>query len=644
MTPLRLALSLNALLLGTLSLAGWAVWRRWRALEALHEHEAQYQSVFEQSKAAMLIIDATRGTLLDANDAAVSFYGWPRAVLLAMRIQDLNLLSPVQVEEEMARATAQGRTHFEFRHRLASGAIRDVEVFSGVVMLQGSRQLFSIIHDVTERKQAEAAMRESEEKFALAFAHAPTLMTLSEVDTGAYLDVNDAFLRISGYTREETLGRTSIDVGWVTAHGRDLMKRELAEKGHIQGLTIEALAKDGRTVTCLLNAERVPIRGRKCLLAAALDITSLVKAQRQLQQARKMDSLGNLAGGVAHDMNNVLGAILALASAQVGDHPADSSAHRAFDTISQAALRGGEMVKRLLTFARTSPVHEQSVEVNAILKETVLLLERTTLAKISLELDLADDLAPVHGDAGALAHAFMNLCINAVDAMPGQGTLSLRTRNTADSAVEVTVADTGCGMPKAVLDRALEPYFTTKADGKGTGLGLTLVYSTVKAHRGELEVQSEVGLGTTIRLRFPASALAAKGAAPEAGRGDRAGQGILRVLVVDDDELMQSSITMMLETMGHEVTTVARGEAALASLEAGLEPQVVILDLNMPGLGGAATLPRLRLLRPRTPVIIATGRADQTALDLVAGHTQVTLLPKPFAMQDLKAQFQALVP
>ena len=248
----------------------------------------------------------------------------------------------------------------------------------------------------------------------------------------------------------------------------------------------------------------------------------------------------------------------------------------------------------------------------------------------------------MRGDAGALAHAFMNLCINAVDAMPDQGTLTLRTREVAGPGVEVVVEDTGVGMTKAVLDRALDPYFTTKPEGRGTGLGLTLVYSTVKAHRGELEVLSEPGRGTAIRMRFPAGVPSAGPAAPDGPARPEAAQGAMKVLLVDDDELLQCSITMMLETMGHEVTTVGSGEEALAQLEAGLEPRVVILDLNMPGLGGAATLPRLRLLRPETPVILATGRADQTALDLVDGHAQVTLLPKPFGMKDLKAQFQAL--
>jgi PAS domain S-box-containing protein len=550
---------------------------RIRALEDLNEDETRYRMVFEQSSAAMLIFDATLGDVLEANQAAVAFYGWSREELLARRIQELNVLP------------------------------------------------------------AEEAVRESEEKFALTFQHAPILMTLSEVETGAYLDVNEAFCRISGYRRAEVLGRTSIELGWVAAEGRSLMKHELQETGRIEGLTLEAVARDGRTVTCILNAELVPIKGHKRLLTAALDVTSLVKAQQQLQHAQKMDSLGNLAGGVAHDMNNVLGAILALASAQVDNHPEGGSAHRAFDTIGKAALRGGEMVKGLLAFSRRSPAEEEQVDLNALLRQEVQLLERTTLAKVRLELDLEGGLHPIRGDASALSHAFMNLCVNAVDAMPGNGTLTLRTRNVEGRWAEVMVEDNGTGMPKAVLDRALEPYFTTKPEGQGTGLGLTLVYSTVKAHRGEMEILSEVGRGTTIRMRFPSTRHLAGPATLATRIQGLPVQGALNVLLVDDDELMQTSIGMMLEMMGHTVTAVGSGEEALASLDDGLQPGVVILDLNMPGLGGVGTLPRLRVLRPGLPIILATGRADQTAMDLVDSNTQVTLLPKPFGLKELRA-------
>lgn len=226
--------------------------------------------------------------------------------------------------------------------------------------------------------------------------------------------------------------------------------------------------------------------------------------EEQLQQSQKMQSLGQLAGGIAHDMNNVLGAILGLASAHRLNRHESAATDQAFDTISKAAVRGGKMVKRLLSFARQVPAEVRELDLNAVLREEVELLEGTLLARINLELDLEPGLRTIRGDASSLANALLNLCVNAGDAMPENGTLSLRTRNLADGWVELQVEDTGSGMTEAVLAKALDPFFTTKPQGKGTGLGLSMVYGTVQSHGGRLDIQSRPGVGTRVSLRFPA--------------------------------------------------------------------------------------------------------------------------------------------
>jgi len=360
--------------------------------------------------------------------------------------------------------------------------------------------------------------------------------------------------------------------------------------------------------------------------------------QNQLQHAQKMESLGSLAGGVAHDMNNVLAAILAMASVNLELQPEDSRTRHAFATIAEAATRGGKLVQSLLGFARKRPAETTRLDLNAILLEETRLLEHTVLAKVTLKLDLEPALRPIRGDANALTHAIMNLCVNAVDAIEGDGTLTLATRNLEDPWVEVSVQDTGCGMPPDVLERASDPFFTTKGVGKGTGLGLSMVYSTLKAHKGTMEIQSEPGRGTRVVLRFPACEAADAGPreAPEA-RPARPGRS-LHVLLVDDDLLVLKATRDLVETLGHAVTTAMSGEEALEALEGGLVPDAVILDLNMPGMGGAGTLPRVRALRPDLPVLLATGRVDQAALDLVAAHNGVSLLAKPFSYDELRRQ------
>jgi CheY-like chemotaxis protein len=198
------------------------------------------------------------------------------------------------------------------------------------------------------------------------------------------------------------------------------------------------------------------------------------------------------------------------------------------------------------------------------------------------------------------------------------------------------VEDTGTGMPKAVLDRAMEPFYTTKGVGKGTGLGLAMVYRTVKAHQGQMEIHSQPGQGTKVRMRFPACERSIETTVPHADVPSGTSQRSLTVLLVDDDDLMKSSVQAILQSLGHAVFATASGEEALMTIEAGFQPEVVILDINMPGLGGSGTLPRLRAMLPNVPVLLSTGRADQAALDLAKAFPFVTLLAKPFDFRELQ--------
>jgi len=430
-----------------------------------------------------------------------------------------------------------------------------------------------------------------------------------------------------------------------------LHRRRLSETREAQSCELRLVRPDKTSFWAHLDSsDTLDADGAPVYRVVMSDVSERKRAEEEKQRlerhalkSQNMETLGRLAGGVAHDMNNVLGAILGLASANLELQPMDSPAYRAFSTISKAAVRGGNTVKSLLAFARQSPAVEQDLDLNTILQEEVRLLERTTFAKVRLVMDLDPDLRRIRGDASALTLAFMNLCVNAVDAMAANGTIRLCTRNMGDHWVEVIVEDSGCGMSKAVLDKAMDPFFTTKEVGKGTGLGLSMVFSTVEAHRGHMTIQSELGKGTHVELFFPAcEALDASTdqviePVPEQPRV------VLQVLVVDDDELIHSAMQSLLEALGHKVTSVASGEAALGQLEAGLEPDVVLLDMNMPGLGGVGTLPRMRALRPELPVLISTSRVDQSALNFIAAHPFTTLMPKPFTLGQLRKHLEPVV-
>ena len=506
------------------------------------------------------------------------------------------------------------------------------------------RVLVSFV-DISKRKQAEAALFASQAQHLSMLRTAMDAVWLLDAQ-GRILEVNDAACLMLGYSREELLGKTPGDLEAVEsqaetrAHFALILQKgsDLFESVHRR--------RDGTTLPVEVSATHLPDTGQ--FVAYVRDMTDRkrleherLELEHQFQRAQKMESLGSLAGGVAHDMNNVLGAIMALSSIQETLAPQGSSQQRSMETITKACLRGRTLVQGLLGFARQGITEERLVNLNEVVREQTALLEHTTLQRVCLEMELDPGLAPVLGDPAALGHALMNLCVNAVDAMPEGGTLALRTRNAGPTLVELEIQDSGLGMPPEVMARAMDPFFTTKPQGKGTGLGLSIVYGTVKSHRGHLALHSTEGVGTCITIQLPAAARELDSDPVAALSSPNAEP--LRVLVVDDDDLLQLSLCTLLETLGHAPEAVDSGEAALALLETGAPFDLVILDLNMPGLGGAGTLPLLRQLRAELPVVLATGRATPQAAELVAGTPAASILAKPFSLEELKAHLDGIL-
>ncbi len=590
----------------------------------------------------------TRCADLTAAERAVSEARGLRSILYLPLIAGANALG-VLIASSVGEPRALSEADQVFCQTLANVAA--IAIANGQLYEASQAHGTELEREILERKRAEVALGESVRHYRDLFDQANEGLLIMTLD-GHLSEVNQAFAEMHGYSMEEMIGFDihALDVRRERAmeDRRDFQRRML--DGEVVRFEVAHYHKDGHIFPLSVTTSLIELGGQSYYLAFHQDITERRQAeedhrklQTQLLQSQKMESLGTLAGGVAHDMNNVLGAILGLASAHIGTQPYGSPLHQALDTIVKATERGGKMVKSLLNFARQSPAEQNELDLNAILREQISLLERTTLAKVNLQLDLEPGLHPTLGDAGALTHAFMNLCVNAVDAMPESGTLTLHTRNVDREWIEVVVEDNGRGMSREVLERALDPFFTTKGVGKGTGLGLSMVYSTVTAHRGQLAIESEPGKGTRVRLLFPVCGKEAYGAEGVASAARAHPPRSLKVLLVDDDDLIQRSIQALLEVMGHTaVTTVLSGEEALAALEAGLEPDLVILDMNMPGLGGTGTLPCLRALRPAVPVLLSTGRADQTALTLASAHPGVTLLSKPFGLRELQSHLEGI--
>lgn len=622
-----------------------------RADEALRESERRFRLATEESPFPVMI-HAEDGEVLALSRAWSELSGY--------RIEEIPTVGEWTWKAYGERRQAvldEISTHYDLKSRKATGEftircsdgstrVWDFSSISLGSLPDGRRTAMSVAFDVTERKRVELALQESEFFFKESQKAAAIGSYKTDFVSGQWKssEVLDTIFGIDG-SYEKTVP------GWLNLihpEDREMMNRYLQEEviGRRQRFAREyRIIREGTGETrwvfgqgeASFDAQGTPLS----LIGTIQDITDRKRdeqersrLQAQLFQAQKMENLGSLAGGIAHDMNNVLAAILSLSSIKVVTLPVDDPQYDSFEKIAKAAERGGTMIKRLLGFARQGQVEEKPVDLNSLIDEALGLLERSTPAEVHIEKEFDPRLQTILGDPDALSLAIMNLCLNAFDALSEAGTLTLRTRNRGDG-IEVQVQDNGFGMSQDVLAKAVDPFFTTKPVGKGTGLGLSLVYMTVQAHRGQMELQSEPQHGTLVTLRLPAR-VPTLPSGPLAPAPDSEIAAPLKVLLVDDDEMIRYSLRQTLETLGHQVTVVSGGEEALARLRDGLCPELVLLDINMPELDGSQTLARIRGLLPALPVVLTTGRTDQTALDLARTYPHVTLLPKPFGTEALR--------
>ncbi len=376
-----------------------------------------------------------------------------------------------------------------------------------------------------------------------------------------------------------------------------------------------------------------------------------LKLEEQLRHSQKMESLGTLAGGVAHDFNNILGAILGYTGLLKLDLRDNKKLLRYLDTIEKSAQRAAELTKQLLGFARKGKTSVISIDFNRICRETVEMTKKMIEKNIDVAMDLHENLPTTEGDESQLSQALMNLILNARDAMPRGGRLALSTAmvEAADAVnsplnlenrayIIVQVSDSGQGISKENLSRIFEPFFTTKPKGKGTGLGLSMVYGIVKNHGGEIKVDSEVGRGTVVRVYLPVSP-GPFSTGTSTDLSDAAGVVNEKVCLVIDDEIeIRDLLRDALGRFGFHVITAGSGEEAVQLLESGHSVDVVLLDMIMPGLDGMQTYFEIRRLRPTLPVLVATGYSSEGKVQEILNNGGAGVLHKPFSLRELQTQ------
>ena len=464
---------------------------------------------------------------------------------------------------------------------------------------------------------------------------------------------NDAAEMLFGYPRSEVIGQPLERL--IPDALRDGHRRHVADFGRSGDTArmmasrgaIQARRRDGSTFPAAASITKVPAGDGVVFAAVLRDISDQVRVENQLRHAQRMESIGQLTGGIAHDFNNLLAVVIG--SLELAKERTDDPAalNKQLDAAIGASLRGAELVQRLLAFARRKALAPVAIDLNQRVPEMIAMLQRAIGDHIEIKVALRPNLWPARVDPTIIDDALLNLAINARDAMPEGGTLTIETANVqfdrgyAESNVEVApgdyvmvaVTDTGTGMAPAVAERAFEPFFTTKTVGKGSGLGLSMVYGSVKQSGGHVKIYSEPLHGTTVKIYLPRSAEAA--AAPAEMRREALPRGGETVLVAEDNAAMRATIEQMLAELGYRVHAVPDGPAALSWLERGAAVDLLLTDIVMPGgLSGYALAAAAEKIRPGLKILLSTGYAEGAVRN---GHEngKRPVLGKPYSMATL---------
>jgi two-component system, cell cycle sensor histidine kinase and response regulator CckA len=629
--------------------------REARAEDALSEGEQLLQSVLHSGLDGFYLVDM-RGRFLQVNDAYCAMSRYTREELLRMCVADVE---GSETEEEVAahiqHVIRKGMDRFESRHRRKDGQILDIETSVNFQNYRGGR-LFCFLRDITERKRAEEALRESEEHFRQVVEGAPVGMYI-QTDRG-FRYFNPAALAMFGAESASQLeGKGYLEIihpdsrAAVTERAR--IVRE--EKKAVPFLEERLLRVDGTVFDGEATAVPLIFEGRDGALVFVRDITERKREEverraleHQLRQAQKMEAVGRLAGGIAHDFNNLLMVIQSYTEMLQESLPAHDDSRKNTEQVLKAAHRAASLTRQMLAFSRkqiTSPV---MLDLNAVIDETTKMLKRLIGEDIEVRVDPAESLWTISADPDQIVQVLMNLCVNSRDAMPLGGILTIATGNitvdegsidghpyiTPGEYVRLSVTDTGTGICKEEQEQIFDPFFTTKEVSKGTGLGLAMVYGTVKQAGGYVWVDSERGQGACFTICLPRAMGVV--ASDTSAKTDAQPRGTETLLVTEDEEALREAICGYLRSLGYTVLEASSGQQALSlANEYDGHIELLISDVVMPKMSGRELSQMLGSLRPDLKTIHMSGYTDDAVLRHGVHDMGATFLQKPFNLSTL---------
>ncbi|MBW2095941.1 MAG: PAS domain S-box protein [Deltaproteobacteria bacterium] len=625
------------------------------AEKKLRESEARYRNVFEHTGTATVIIEEDT-TISLANSGFENLSGYAKSEIEGKMkwtqfVVPEDLVTMKNYHEQRRRETDTAPNEYEFRFRDRCGSVK--HIFNQVARIPGTKKSIASLLDITTLKEAQEALKASEEQYRLVVDNANDVIILAQ--DGEIKFANKRAEEVTGFSRHELLDHPFSDFihpkdreALLARHRKRLAGEDLPLRHVVRGLT-----KNGGILWVEVSTIVIQWKGSPATLNFVRDITSQKKLEEQLQQAQKMEAVGTLAGGIAHDFNNLLMAIQGNVSLGLLDVGSRSPIHDNLKNIEEYVRKGADLTKQLLGFARRGKYEVKTLDLNEVVEKQNVLFGRTK-KEITLHAKYQEHLWPVEADRVQIEQVLLNLYVNAWQAMPGEGTLYIETRNVIlddeyvipyeaepGRYVKISVTDTGTGMDQKTKERIFEPFFTTKEIGRGTGLGLASVYGIVQNHGGFITVYSEIGEGTSFHIYLPASQKAVmKEALVEQG----ATRGKETLLLVDDEEMILEVASDMLKALGYRVHTADGGKEALEVYENRAdEIDLVILDLIMPDMGGGAVYDRLKAMNPSLKVLLSSGYSINGQAAEILNRGCNGFIQKPFNLGELSRKLRSIL-
>jgi PAS domain S-box-containing protein len=621
---------------------------------------ALLRAVVDTAISGVILIDA-RGCVLMFNPACEKLFEYAASEVIG---QNVKVLMPAPYREAhdgyldnfhqtgVRKIIGIGREVFGKRK---SGSTFPMDLAVGEAKQDGESIFVGIIHDLTEREKVGRALREGAARLKAVVETAVDGVILIDA-RGSVLMFNPACEKLFKFQAQEIIGQNVkilMPAPYRAEHDGYLNNFHQTRVRKIIGIGREVTGqrKDGSTFPMDLSVGEAIQDGESIFVGIIHDLTERKKTEEQLVQAQKMETVGQLSGGIAHDFNNLLTVIVGNSEFLSDQLKARPDLRQLAEDIGQAGERGAELTQRLLAFSRRQTLSPVEIDCNKLLESMHKLLRRTMREDIEIKIDFDPDIPSAFADPAQLESAILNLGLNAQDAMAGGGRLTLTTAETSlddqyqklhpevrpGDYVMIAITDTGEGMPKHVLERVFEPFFTTKEVGKGSGLGLSMVYGFVKQSNGHVAIYSEPRLGTTVRMYLPAQQTKApKRPAKGRTREKTIAGGAETVLVVEDAPFVRTHAVRCLESLGYAVIAAVDGNDALQKLGTNVHIDVLFTDIVMPGgINGWELADRAQLARPGLPVLLSSGYALETLIKHGRANGESVVLTKPYRKAEL---------